>query len=349
MARAVATGELISPCARDCRDRAVRFELATAAHDAGIRKLLRETPMRGRVSVTLEHEPSHFAAIAIEGTEQHSIVGLDERDRVIAVGNVSARTRFINGEPMRVGYLGGLRVAESHQGRASVVRRGYQLLRELHENDGPSIYLTSIIADNHRARRLLERGLPGMPTYRFIGNFVTLLLPTRHRTSAAPFGRSRDVAALNDHQRRHQFAPLWSPAELPDTFCVVGNSCAAIWDQRAFEQTVIRGYSRGLRLARPFINAIARVNLPAVGTQLSLAFISHVGGDVPIDQLLAAADTDYLVIGFDARDPRLDRICSRFRSFQYASRLYTVSWDDEGDRLASSLDDRLLAPEVALL
>src|SRR4051795_7012975 len=104
MARAVAASELIVGDHEMDRADAVRFEIAMAAHDAGIRRLLRETPMRGRITVSMEHEPSHFAALAIEGPEHEAIVGL-EGDRVIAVGNVSARIRFINGQPMRIGYL----------------------------------------------------------------------------------------------------------------------------------------------------------------------------------------------------------------------------------------------------
>jgi hypothetical protein len=48
-------------------------------------------------------------------------------------------------------------------------------LRELHNSLGVRLYLTSIASDNVVARRLLERGLPGMPTYRPLCEFVTLV------------------------------------------------------------------------------------------------------------------------------------------------------------------------------
>ncbi len=82
---------------------------------------------------------------------------------------------------MRVGYLGGLRLDASCRGKTSAIRRGYDLFHQLHEQDGPPIYFTSIVAENLPARRLLERGLDGMPTYRFIGEFVTLVIPRRRR------------------------------------------------------------------------------------------------------------------------------------------------------------------------
>ena len=57
---------------------------------------------------------------------------------------------------------------------------------------------------------------------------------------------------------------------------------------------------------------------------------------------------DYLTLGFDARDTRLHHLRRTFRPREYISRLYAVHWDD-GANLARQLDDRLLAPEVALL
>jgi len=117
----------------------------------------------------MEREPGFFAAAAIEGTEHQTLIGL-RGQRVVCMGTISARQRFINGQPTRVGYLSGLRTDASLRGHASMIlRRGYELFHRLHQNGGPAIYLTSIIADNVPARRLLERGLPGMPTYRFSG------------------------------------------------------------------------------------------------------------------------------------------------------------------------------------
>ena len=57
---------------------------------------------------------------------------------------------------------------------------------------------------------------------------------------------------------------------------------------------------------------------------------------------------DYVTLGFDARDPRLAHLRRAFRPREYVSRLYAVHWDDGAD-LAGQLDERLLAPEGALL
>ena len=369
---------------------AVHFEVASARHDAALRRLLRENPMPGQISLSLEREPDYFAAAAIEGSESKTIVAL-EGDRVICAGSISARLRFINGAPMRIGYLGGLRVAACCSGQGSIIRRGFDYFRRLHDQGGPPIYLTSIIADNLRARRLLESGLKGMPTYRFLTEFVTLVIrlrpagETRKRLrslSSMVLQNGRRIVCdtrpteavldlLNRDYRQYQFAPAWSAHEprLQEFRSVCSQdgtpvACAAIWDQRAIKQTVVRGYANGLRWIRPLINLgapiLGRPSLPRVGEPVSHAFVSHMAVDMLQPHLAELLflflqgpahrrGIDYLMIGFDARDPRLRHFRKVFRPREYVSRLYAVHWDDDGAKLAQGLDDRALAPEVALL
>ena len=132
--------------------------------------------MRGQISISLEREPSYFAADAIAGSRPSNHCG----DRSGPSGLDGERFRvplsYINGEPIRVGYLGGLRLDHTRRGRFDIVRRGFEFLRELHADDPLPLYLTSIIADNDGAVRLLERGLPRMPTYRRLGEWITLIM-----------------------------------------------------------------------------------------------------------------------------------------------------------------------------
>jgi hypothetical protein len=87
-----------------------------------------------------------------------------------------------------------------------------------------------------------------------------------------------------------------------------------------------------------------------------MGFVSHLAASDGhmVEQLIwllhGAANTkgiDYLVLGFDARDPRLPHLRRVFKPREYSSRLYSVHWADEGQR--PEFDARLLYPEVALL
>jgi hypothetical protein len=129
------------------------------------------------------------------------------------------------------------------------------------------------------------------------------------------------------------------------------------------KQIVVRGYSGQVRWARPLVNFWAAMSgtprLPQVGAPLSYAFISHLAMS-PDQPRLAEGLTnslrnfalthgiDFLLVGFDSRDPRLAYLRGVLRPREYVSRIYVVHWEG-GAALAQSLDDRLLAPEVATL
>jgi hypothetical protein len=288
----------------------VRFDLATPADDAEIRRLLRENPMPGRIGISLEREPDAAVAASVEGDVHHTIVARDPLDgRLIAMGSVSVRQRYVNGEPTRVGYLGQLRLDHRVRPRATVILGGYQWLRHLHESLGVKLYLTSIAADNLPARRLLERGLPRMPTYRPVGTFVTSLFPqqvlptARRRADVKLEGISVDrvsevLECLERNGRRFQFAPVWREAEIAGRMrCddpielefqaatrqgrVIG--CVGSWDQSAYKQAVVRSYAPKLARWRGVINRFGRPlgvpHLPAVGTPLDLMYLSHLAVD----------------------------------------------------------------------
>ena len=88
-----------------------RFAPAAPEDEAGIRRLLRENPMAGRIAITLEREPDYFADARLPATEKQTIIARED-GRVVCTGSCAIREHFINGEPRRVGYLGGLRLDE---------------------------------------------------------------------------------------------------------------------------------------------------------------------------------------------------------------------------------------------
>lgn len=365
----------------------IKFDVAGKRDDPGIRRLLRENPMRGQISVSLEREPNYFADAAIPGEEKQTIVARDA-ERIVAVGACMIRQRFVNGKPARIGYLGGLRLDARHEGRFDILRRGYEVFRELQTLDPADFYFTSIAADNLRARSFLERRIRGMPLYEFVGEFVTLLVPTRRsaRMRVSPdshregfIGQTRDqlIRFLKEVNAVFQFSPYWSAEELPaletlglseSDFClrltdgeIAG--CGALWDQRKFKQAVVRGYSRALAFARPVLNAASPITgqprLPRVGDALSNAFVSHLaarpGHEHRLADLLAELGTsarsrgiELLTLGFAANDPRLESVCSQFRCRKYRSRIYTVRWPGIGG-WARELDGRFINPEASLL
>lgn len=375
----------------------VQFALARAGDDAALRRLLRANPMRGGISLTFEREPDYFRGCDIAGAEDQTIVAF-ENERLICMGRCSVRTRYLNGSPQRVGYLGELRLDASAQGRFDVLRRGYQFFREVCDADPPVTWFTSIASDNQRSIRFLERNLRGMPRYDFLGEFVTLLIavPRRafarvrlvSRARATPdAGGLRCVAGcpalaeqmthlLNEQGARRQFATAWTSEHLRALEewglslgawqCILRGqelvACAALWDQRPFRQTVLRGFSRTMAMMRPFINlaasAVGTAGISSIGSTVAHGFFSPLAVEAGREELLLALvntgfsharqrGLDFLTLGFAASDSSVALLRRHFRCREYRSRLYRVSWTEDGSGLA--LDDRPAVPEVALL
>ncbi|MCC6151129.1 MAG: hypothetical protein IT461_12830 [Planctomycetes bacterium] len=367
----------------------IAFRAATRADDAGLRNLLRENEIPGAVSVTLEREPSFFHATEIEGDRHQLLVACDVNGEIIASGARASRVLFVNGQEQRVGYLGQLRIARAHRKRRGLLFEGYAALRQLRGDDGMPFDITSIMADNDVAMRLLTRGLRGLPRYAPIARVVTLVIPTRGR---AKVEAARDIEivpgsteslpeiadCLQRNLRRFQFAPRWTSEDLrdparcrgliPGDFLlaqrggqVVG--CVAIWNQRAFKQVVVRGYSPWVRRLRPFLNAaspwLSVPHLPAPGMSLEHAFLSHVaidGDDGRIFHSLVARARETahmrglsaLLCGLTEGNPMLAGLRALFGKHALTNVLHSVDWG-EGQAALAALDSRPVHVEVAVL
>lgn len=364
-----------------------QFALAEARHEPALRRLLRECPMPGQISLSLQREPNYFDAAAIESREHHALVAM-RGDQAVAMGSISVQKRFYNGQPMRMGYLGGLRLHPTCQGRFEILRLGYRLFRSLHDRLDVPFYLTSVAADNVGAIRFLERNLPGMPVYQHVGDLGTALIRSAKRKKpntslcdvrqGQPELRPAIVAHLCETMSHFQFAPVWTAAEMDRQIGKHGlrdcdfqllleqgrvQACGALWDQRAFKQVVVSRYSTSMKMLRHAYNGYARatgrVRLPRPNVTLSQGFVSHLS--VPVDRfdllqcmldLLRSAahrrNIESLAIALDARDPRLRWLGAELHARVYYTRLYVVHWPDAPGVFKLS-DGRLMYPEVALL
>ncbi len=345
--------------------------------------------MEGAIRVSLEREPDASLAAAVEGDRHATVVARDPgTGRIVGMGTRCVWSAFVNGKPCRLGYLSQLRVDRAARGRRSLLAAGYAALRESRGPGEEPFDLTSIIADNAVARRLLGASVPGLPRYHELSGLVTLVVPVGRKGHQGRHGfeietgtpeRMGEVAdCLVRNRRRYQAAPYFSTAELlspersrglrPGDFrlAVKGGhvvGCLALWDQSGFKQVVVRGYAPHLARWRLWINRLSPVigtpRLPDPGERLPHAYISHIAvdGDDPetFRALMESAYAEararrytYVVIGLAAGHPWLPWLERRFHPRRYESVLYTVDWGD-GAAAIEALDGRLPHVEAALL
>jgi hypothetical protein len=356
----------------------VRFALATAADDAAIRRLLRENPTRGAISLSFEREPDYFRGANVAAVEDRTIVAFDNGG-LVCMGRCTTRDAWINQRVSRVGYLAELRLDRLARGRVDILRGGYQFFRELHRQSPADFYFTSIASDNDRARRFLERGLPGFPRYDFMAELTTILVSTkisRVATVAPESATSTELAEFfQESGAAKNLSVAWTQPTLAslaahnlelESFGVIREhgrivAAGALWDQRPFRQIVIRDYTPMLAFARPLLKAIGRLAgfpvLPRKGTVLSHAFLSPLATASDRAAILpdlvarfaesaARRGIDFLTLALPSGDPRLDELQRYFRCRTYRSRIYRVSWPGYREVAPGS---SVILPDVSLL
>jgi hypothetical protein len=159
-----------------------RVELATRADDADLRRVLAQTPMPGRVTVSFRREPNYFDAAVVEGRSCQVVAARDcDSQRLVGFGQRSLGERYVNGRPERVGYLSSLRLLEGHRNRG-LVARGYKFFRKLHSDGEVRLYVTTIAEGNHTALQILTSGRAGLPAYHYVGRYYTAALPLARRS-----------------------------------------------------------------------------------------------------------------------------------------------------------------------
>lgn len=342
--------------------------------------------MDGDIRLTFEREPDYFLSAGIEGDRHHAFVARDESGQIRGLCSRAVRAVWFNGAPARIGYLGQLRCELPLRGSLRPLVDGFTSCAATHLEDELPFDLTSIMADNHRARRLLEKGLPGLPEYRPLTEFRTLLIPKRQRPGrvdsairiepGSPAAAPEIAAFLQSQLQRFQFPPLWTASDLLservsrdlriEDFLIARHgdaivACAALWDQSRFRQTVVRGYAPRLARARHLVNfwmrLTGRPRLSSVGDPVRFGAISHfaVEDDEPrialallgaIFEAAKARPFDYLVLGHSG-ERRLARPVEDSLSARILSSiLYTVHY--QGSE-AVEFDGRVPHVEVATL
>lgn len=187
--------------------------------------------------------------------------------------------------------------------------------------------------------------------------------------------RAELAAFLHAQAQGAHLTPAWNPAQwaglarhgvAPAGFVVtrrggVVNGAGAVWDQRAFRQTVVSGYSGGLGVVRPFVNAARALRgaplLPPPGSVLGQgavigAGVTGMAAWPPLWRGLcrqaASLGLSWLVLSRDARDPDVPVLRRLLRAREYRTTLYDVSLE-AGATSRDAWDSRLFRPEVGLL
>ncbi len=338
--------------------------LTDTSCDAALNQLLRDTPMPGAVELAYCRHPSVFESLALDGDRYDLFVYKDDT-HIIGMGVRSVRRMYLDGTPREIAYLSGLRIRKEYR-NGLLLARGYRFLRKLAIDNPSSLHLTTILEDNHHARRILTGGRAGMPIYNDLGRITTSAIPLRKRSFFSPVppesvhrGREEELLEycrfLHTEGAKRQFFPCIKQSMFgtdrlrgltANDFVVARRDgyivgIAAVWDQRSSKQHLITGYSPLLSGLRPILNipmsAAGFRPLPSPGNLLPtahLAFCCVRDHDHRTFRRLISSACNlafskgcaFLVFSQHEKDPLLG-MPTMVPKMNYHSRLYSVSWN----------------------
>ena len=235
------------------------YELATQHDDPELRRLLRENPFAGSISLSLEREPDYFLASAIEGAFHETLVVRDTKtNQLVGIGDRSARPLYVNGEIKDVGYFSGLRVDSKYRHGLALARflgKGWEGQREQHKDGRAKFYLMSIVSDNNPAQRLLDSKLPHYPRlHRHTHMYTYAIHPARTFPSlraAALWRRSNLSIASGEEQIKITRATADSIPAIVD--CLHRNGMRRQLAPHWTEETLLSPLTPGLSISNFFL------------------------------------------------------------------------------------------------
>lgn len=315
--------------------------------------LLTDNPMQGRVNTALTREPCYFAGKDYFGVEQAFLA--KEDNQTIGCYQFTTHQGFINGSLTSLGYLNSLRVSHQFRHKIRVIKAGFKHLQQ--RLVLPTYNYTSIASDNLTARRLLEKGINGLPRYEYVGELCTLVISKHRAKKHKLWQEATDDKVWLDfyHQQASQslLAPYLSESWLKQSTLTPlvyrDNSglkaCAVLWQQQTFKQVKITYYHPMFRILRPFYNGYSlltkRPCLPALQKilpQTFLAFFYCVDIQQTVSLVADALEhcqTPLLTLSFAAKNPQCASIVKAFKPLVYKTSIYRVNFMDEQPPLQS--------------
>lgn len=303
------------------RGETATVRLAERSDGARLCELFRETVMRTDLHMAVERDPDFFALYDLEPVPRRTFV-VEVGGRIEGLGTFLGRDAWLDGERVRVGYAGDLRLSPAVQGGFILGRHYGRAFREACEAFGCEAMLTAIIASNRPAESALVRTsprFPERPVYTHLRDFhilsIPFTLPRRPRPSGYRVVRATEEEVpevaefLAQDQRRRAFGyvtdeamlrgrlRLW-PGLVPGSFLLARDpqgrlaGVTAPWDAWPVKRFRVLGYHGPMRWLRLAHNLAAQVGgfpfLPPPGRLFRYAYLTHVAVRGESPEVMAA-------------------------------------------------------------
>jgi len=310
--------------------------------DVALRELSKLS-QKGDITFSIFREPSFIAGAHIQ-TETVIMFVILKDDTIIGCFNMGHKELYYHGKREDIRYCCDVKIARKYQNGSALIRIVSKTYEIMKEDKVPTQLI--MFAENDKILRIVKgRKKKGRDLKIFhgheIGQMRTTLIDRKNKikksgTCKINRGSEADIKELQNFINREaskiDFFPHYELSELGNPFYkdlkienfyiarkegeIVGTF--AIWDLMKVKQTVIMGYSRKYKLARPFYNLYARVmgiaKLVRKGEAIRNRYISCLlveeRDKVIYEEMLGyvleerkGEDYHYLLSTLDVRDP----------------------------------------------
>lgn len=340
----------------------INFHTVSATNQQYFLKLLEENAMQGWVDMLMTRQPNYLNKQHYFGQEYPVLA--EQEGNVLGCCQLTKQQGFVDGQLVDLGYLNSLRVSENYRNKIRVLKEGFNYLKNF--LSPPNYCYTSIASDNKIARRILEKGVAGLPKYHLLGELYTFVIAKQRAKHLGLWQKEKQPQAIvsfyNKQARQYQLAPyLTEDWLIKSNLPVLGyyqnsqlEGCAVLWNQQQFKQIVASHYHPLIGLLRPVYNGFAKLakrpNLPQVKQVLDQSFLSffQVQDQQMIISLIKDAlhhcQTSLLTLSLAKKHPQAQAIIDTFKPFVYKTRMYGV------ELVASPVwEKQMLNPEAAIL
>ncbi|MBT4850117.1 hypothetical protein HON36_04685 [Candidatus Parcubacteria bacterium] len=336
-----------------------KVDIARESDDLGIRTLLDNNPVPGKISLLYQKNPSYFQASDVASKYSNTIVIKNNQKDVVAVQTTAIRDLYLDRQKRQIAYLSNLRVDKKYQGQR-ILKEGFELLKKIYPKFETPFLFSTIIAGNSKLTKKRKDGLQ----FECYGNYHTKLvilhkkkknIDERYKIIRGSRELLEDIVVfLQKEGSKKNLYPvfdyndfirgdLFKDFDIKDFYVAMDNDeivgVVGKWDQNKFKQNTVVEYN-GIYKYRKIYNSLSKFykmpQLPKIDETINFAYISFIAtkdNDPNIfSNLLKAVYNDnidskylYLALGLHENDPLLG-VGKDFRCINYTSKLYFNYW-----------------------
>lgn len=265
--------------------------LATPEDGAEILRLLESSPAQGNIEIIYTRRPDAYASYQMEPGESRVFVTRNE-GKIIGTQAALIREVYIGGRPAKAAYICGLKKDPEFQGGVGFMG-GYRkaLIRE-----DIDYYFCSVVSDNDQVHEMFRRKNPWMhmsalqeyTTYILTPHFSYKMRKEGYVFRQAAKADEQDLFSfLNQEGQKKELFPVIKSLDMfygleIENFYLLKKSgtivaAAALWNQTAYKQYVVkkyRGIMRWARFLNPILSLLGYMKLPKENERLDFPMLS---------------------------------------------------------------------------